>query len=235
MDNDEEIKHQAIDFAKKHKDEIAKELTDVKTFEADEIPISVFMAGSPGAGKTEFSKALIGLLEARHNHSVLRIDADDYRTRIPGYTGGNSDLVHGAVSIIAEKIHDCALANRQTFVFDGTLWNYDKAEQNIRRSLAKGRVVFVFLIYQHPRIAWEFTLRREQKEGRMIPKDAYIRQFLGAQETARRLKDTFGNDVSLMVVKKDFTKHDVESITEIDQAHPIDSVIHERYTKDELE
>ena len=59
--NEEELKIQekAIEFARRNKKNIAKKLTDLRLFPADEIPVSVFMAGSPGAGKTESAKNLI--------------------------------------------------------------------------------------------------------------------------------------------------------------------------------
>lgn len=59
----EEIQAAAIQFAKRNKVRIAKELTDKKIYAPDDLSVSVFMAGSPGAGKTEFSKNLIKILE----------------------------------------------------------------------------------------------------------------------------------------------------------------------------
>lgn len=59
----EEIRVQAIEFAKRNKIRIVKELTDTEKYAPDAVPISAFMAGSPGAGKTEFSKSLIKILE----------------------------------------------------------------------------------------------------------------------------------------------------------------------------
>ncbi len=55
---DQEITLQAIEFAKKNKLRIARELTDPNKYKPTAHPVSVFMAGSPGAGKTEFSKNL---------------------------------------------------------------------------------------------------------------------------------------------------------------------------------
>src|SRR3989338_729992 len=181
--NEDELRASAVTFAKEHKEEIARILTDPYIYKPDGVPVSVFMAGSAGAGKTEFSKALLSLLEGERKHPVLRIDSDDFRTHVPGYTGENSHVFQGAVSIIAEKVHDHALSNRQTFIFDGTLSKYDKAVANIKRSLDKKRRVFIFYVYQHPSVAWRFTEAREKIEGRKIPKSAFIEQFIGARET----------------------------------------------------
>ncbi len=127
---DGEIKQKAEEFARAHRKEIARGLTDPIKYTPDNVPVSVFMAGSPGAGKTEVSKRLIEDLEKRFNHSILRIDSDELRERIPGYTGANSHLFQTAVSLIVERIHDHALSNRQTFIFDGTFSKYGKGVEN---------------------------------------------------------------------------------------------------------
>jgi len=226
---------EAIAYAKAHKKEIAAELTDLSRFPADAEPVSVFMAGSPGAGKTEFSKAVLALLEEARAHRVVRIDSDDFRARIPGYTGSNSYLFQGAVSVIAERVHDVVLSNQQSFIFDGTLANYDKAVENIRRSLAKGRRVFVFYVYQRPETAWRFTRAREQAEGRHIPRAAFIEQFLNARSTVDAIVRECGDAVTVMLVKKDFEKNSVEKIERITAENQIDAHIAERYTEHDLE
>src|SRR3989338_6865478 len=134
---DEEIRAQAIEFAKQNKVRIAEEMADPAKYAPDTVPISVFMAGSPGAGKTEFSKSLIKILEADEERRVVRIDGDEVRPLIPGYTGNNSHLFQGAISLVVEKMHDLVLHNKQNFVLDSTFSNYAKATDNVRRSLEK--------------------------------------------------------------------------------------------------
>ena len=89
MDN-ETLKKNAEEFARSNKKRIAKEITDTSKYVADDIPVSAFMAGSPGAGKTEYSQNLISILEKNKKHKVIRIDGDDLRSYLPGYTGKNS-------------------------------------------------------------------------------------------------------------------------------------------------
>ncbi|MFA5000926.1 MAG: zeta toxin family protein [Candidatus Paceibacterota bacterium] len=62
-ESNERIRNQAIEFAKRNKNKVAKDFTDLNKYQPDEAPIAVFMAGSPGAGKTEFSKNLINNLK----------------------------------------------------------------------------------------------------------------------------------------------------------------------------
>lgn len=233
---DEEIRLTAVEFAKRNKVRIAKELTDSSKYASDPIPISVFMAGSPGAGKTEFSKSLIKILEKDKERRVVRIDGDEVRPLIPGYAGNNSHLFQGAISLIVEKMHDLVLHNKQSFVLDSTFAKYEKAVDNIRRSLEKPRPVFVFYIYQKPEVAWRFTQAREAAEGRNIPKAAFIEQFLGAKETVNRISNDFGDKITIFFVKKDFEQNSVENIFKINRGkRQIDEYIEGGYTKEKLE
>ncbi|PIR89323.1 MAG: Zeta toxin [Candidatus Harrisonbacteria bacterium CG10_big_fil_rev_8_21_14_0_10_40_38] len=232
---DEEIRVQAIEYAKRNKVSIAKKLTDRTKYMPDIVPISVFMAGSPGAGKTEFSKSLISILEAGEERRVVRIDGDEVRLLIPDYTGNNSYLFQGAISLVVEKMHDLVLHNKQSFVLDSTFSNYTKATDNIRRSLGKSRPVFIFYIYQKPEVAWNFTQAREKVEGRNIPKSAFLDQFFGARETVDKISSEFSDKVVIFLVKKDFEKNSVENIVKIGPESNIDEHITELYTKDELE
>lgn len=232
---DDTIREAAIEFAKKNKNRIAKELTDIAKYVPDSVPISVFMAGSPGAGKTEFSKYLIMLLENESERHAIRIDGDEIRRFIPGYTGNNSHLFQGAISLIVEKIHDLVLHQKQSFVFDGTFSNYNKASQNINRSLAKGRHVFIFYIYQKPEVAWRFTQARESVEGRNIPKVAFIKEFLGAKDVIDKISKEFGDRIVIFFVKKDFEKNTVENIIKIESnKEQVDDYTKEYYTEDIL-
>lgn len=226
----------AIVFAKKNKKLIAHGHTDLSVYPPDIVPVSIFMAGSPGAGKTEFSKNLIQGIEKDNQRKIIRIDADDLRSFVPGYTGDNSHLYQGAVSILVDKIHDRALAQRQSFVFDSTLSHYDKACENIRRSLAKKRPVYIFYLYQEPRVAWSFTEAREQEEGRHISKDAFIERFLGSMKTIGQLRIEFGDTVVMYFVKRDFRRETVENIAVMEEnGKSVADLIGNRYTKEDLE
>lgn len=236
MDEVEKIKQAADEFARANKKRIAKELTDTSEYAPDEVPFSVFMAGSPGAGKTEVSKALIYTLEAGKKHRVIRIDGDELRRLVPCYTGSNSYLFQGAVSILVDKIHDLALDKKQTFLLDGTFSKYDKAVNNIKRSLARNRLVMIFYVYQQPEVAWKFTEAREKLEGRNIPKSAFIDSFIESRETICRIRKDFDDKVVIFLVKKNFETHDVKEIIAIAQdGKQIDDYLGKAYTKDDLE
>jgi UDP-N-acetylglucosamine kinase len=58
------------------------------------------MAGSPGAGKTEFSKNFINILVKKEpSRKVVRIDPDEIRAWFPEYNPKRSELYQSAVSL----------------------------------------------------------------------------------------------------------------------------------------
>jgi len=232
METNEElkIKEEAILFAKSHKKEIANKFTDTSLFPPDPLPVSVFMAGSPGAGKTEFSKRLVEQFEIP-NRRVVRIDPDDFRSLLPNYNGTNSFLFQGAVSIITDRILDNLFHQKQSFILDGTCSHYNPAVKNIERSLNHNRRIYLFFVYQHPKTAWGITKIREQKEGRNISKEIFIEEFLSAQETVTRLKEKFKEKIILNFVDKETLKETVYFQSDVDS---ISEALSDKFTKEEL-
>lgn len=225
------VERAAIDFARKNKKDIAKRLTDKSRFLPEDKPVSVFMAGSPGAGKTEASIELISSDENKGSE-VLRVDPDELRHEFPGYTGENSCLFQGAVSILVDRIHDLALSQKQSFLLDGTLSHYEIAEKNISRSLKRNRVVQILYVYQEPMLAWEFVKSREAVEGRRIRPEHFIEQYFAARNVVNRLKTTFGSDVKIDLLLKNTDNSNKLFKAGVDQ---IDNHIPEKYTPADLE
>jgi predicted ABC-type ATPase len=199
--NEKLIAQEAWDYAKKHRNEIARRLTDPAVYIPEVNPVSVFMAGSPGAGKTEASIELINIKGA-DGVKVLRIDPDELREELPGYTGKNAWLFQRAVTPIVERIHELALKQGQSFLLDGTLSSYKVAERNIRRSLDKGRTVQILYVYQEPEQAWKFVQAREAAEGRRIRPDDFARQYFDARDVVNRLKLMFGKGIYVDLLMK---------------------------------
>ena len=228
---EKKVSDQAILFARKHKKAIAKRLTDTSRFTPEDKPVSVFMAGSPGAGKTEASIELLAITE-EIGSEILRIDPDELRFEFPNYTGDNSWLFQGAVSILVERIHDLALKQKQSFLLDGTLSVYDKAEKNIGRSLAKNRDVQIIYVYQEPMLAWEFVMSREAVEGRLIRPETFLEQYFAARKVVNRLKIKFGSKLKVDLLLKNTDNTHRLYKAGVDQ---IDNHIPEKYTADQLE
>ncbi len=133
-DDEKRLWNEAIKFARQNKKAIGRKLTSLDLYPAEDEPVSVFMSGSPGAGKTEASIALLNLFTSS---SILRIDPDELRAEFDLYTGGNAYLFQGGISILISKIIDLALSQQQSFLLDGTLAKIDIARSNVERSWRK--------------------------------------------------------------------------------------------------
>lgn len=173
-EEEQKVRDNAIAYAKEYKHARCSELTNTNIYPPEEAPVFVFMAGSPGAGKTESAKEIIAELEKRHPDApkVLRIDPDDLRCEFPGHTGSNPWLFQLATSIWVDKMHDLAPAQSQTFLLDSTLSNLERARLNVRRSLKRGRPVTIWYVYQSPLVAWDFVQAREDEEGQQLSRAA---------------------------------------------------------------
>ncbi len=112
------IKKQAQQWARANKKRLKNHFCDPSQYAPQTTPATIFMAGTPGAGKTEFSKSL---LDAFGNH-IVRIDADEIRDlmREIGYDGKNSHLYQGGVGIAVNDLYRAAIKQRQSVLIDGT-------------------------------------------------------------------------------------------------------------------
>lgn len=226
---DLKIKEAADEYARQNKKPIAKRLTDTSLYQPETHPVSVFMAGSPGAGKTESSKWLITQIAGRED-AILRIDTDELRKNFDSYTGDNSHLFQGATSILANKMHDCAMDNSQSFIFDGTFSKIEIARKNIARSLDKGRSVSILYVYQDPLQAWDFVKKRALIDGRQVPKDSFIEQYFNAREVVNSIKKEF-SPVQVYLLVKNIDGSTQEYRQNVDN---IDNYVKEMYTRESL-
>lgn len=228
-DGESRIEQEALEFARAHKKVISKRLTDPSIYLANKDPVSVLMAGSPGAGKTEAS---MELLKKIGDPTVLRIDPDELRSEFPAYTGTNAWLFQKAVSVLVDRIHDSALMQSQNFLLDGTLSNYEVARRNIARSLKRGRTVQILYVYQEPRLAWEFVQARERVEGRRIELAHFINQYFAAREVVNRVKKDFGKAIFVDLLLKNNDNSQRSYKAGVDQ---IDNHIPEKYSRSDIE
>lgn len=205
---DDELKEDAINYVKTHKKEIINKYANLEEYPSEEAPFTIIMAGSPGAGKTEFSVKLIEeLYEKQPESKIVRVDADEIKDAIPTYNGQNSYIVQSAAIIAMEKIIDHIYEKKQNALIDGTFAHYESSVKNIERSLRKNRPVKIWYLYLDAKIAWDFTRKREIIEGRPIKKASFIEAYFKAKENVNRAKKQFGNDVELNLVIKDIESY----------------------------
>lgn len=206
---DLEIHNKAIEYIKSHKTELLNRFCSVENYTPSTNPITIFMAGSPGAGKTEFSISFIPELQDKDPGSkIVRIDVDEVRTFLPMFDGHNSEEVHAAACIGVDKIYDSVLHNQQNCILDGTMQNYHVSYQNVSRALNKKRdKVGIMYIYQDPLVAWDFTKKREKLDNRRVPKEVFIKAFFAARDNVLLLKRSFGPKIELNIVIQDERNH----------------------------
>lgn len=225
------IINNAIAYARKTKKSFAKLETSKENFASEKAPITILMAGSPGAGKTETAQEILCLIG-----KAIHIDPDRYREHFEDYTGRNAYLFQGATSILVEKVVDYALKNRQSFILDGTLTKYEIARQNILRALGKERKVIILYVYQDPVVAWDFVKAREKIEGRRIHLETFVKQYFEARNVVNQLKAEFKSQIQLEILIKNVASGASKKpmYSYINGATSIDSHIPEQYTCDQL-
>jgi len=226
------IDKQAQEYVKLNKKSICERFASLKTYPPVITPSSYFMAGSPGAGKTEFSKGFIKQLQDKEpSRKIVRIDADEIRDVLPGYNHKNAWELQPAASLGVEKILDYVFHNNQDFLLDGTFSNYNIAKRNIQRCLKHKRKIWLIYLYQDPIVAWRFTKIREVGEGRNIPKCAFVDEFFKSKDCVNKIKAEFGHEIELWLIKKDFNQGIQDTEFNIEN---IDSYLKVKYTIEEL-
>lgn len=201
---DSEIEKEAIEYVKRNKKDIIDKFANLDDFPSEDFPFTFIMAGSPGAGKTEYSLKLIEEFYQNDPESkIVRIDADEIKTAIPQYNGKNSYIIQSAAIKGMEMIIDHIYDHNQNVLIDGTFAHYPASIKNIQRSLNHRRPVKIWYLYLDPKMAWDFTRKREKLEGRPIKKESFINSFFLAKDNVNKVKKQFGNEVELNLVIKD--------------------------------
>lgn len=148
------------------------------------------------------------------------------------YFDKEEEIKNNAIFYAKKHKKSIAVENNQSFLFDGTFSNLDKAKQNIQRSLQKERFVQIIYVYQDPLLAWAFVRKREQKDGRVIPKEAFVNQYFLARENVNTLKKVFGEYIKVTIIVKNIDGTDVDYWEDVSV---IDNHIPEKYNRNTLE
>lgn len=225
--DDEEVRKTAQKFIQNNRALLIDTFASDSVYKPDDFPVTVFMAGSPGAGKTEVSIELV-----KHFTSpAVRIDADEIRKLCEGYTGMNAHLFQSAASIGVEILYNYCLDQKLNMVVDGT-FAHQKTISNIEKSLARGRKVIIYFVYQEPQVAWDFTRKREGVEQRRITKETFIKGYCLSRANVNDAKAQFGDQVELNLLVKNLTNDAVSAIYKNIPA--VDSYLKKIYTENEL-
>ena len=165
--------------------------------EPEEEPAAIFMAGLPGAGKTELSRNIISDTKV----NFARIDMDEIAEQLPGYTPKHADEFRKPATILLSEAFGYALHHKISFIMDGTFGSA-KACDNIERSLKHGFFVKIVYAFQDPKLAWEFTLAREKVEHRAIKFDGFVEAYYKTINNVKAIGEKFGDAISIDVAIK---------------------------------
>ena len=191
---------------KKLLDKFTNSISPAKETEA----LTLFLAGAPGAGKTEFAKVFKSVFLDKNG--IVHIDADEIKSFIPQYDGKNSQIYQGASAIGVEKLYDEVLKKNLHVIFDATFsLPLQKTSKNIQRSIDKHRKVWIIFLFQNPEISWNFTKDREIEENRHVPRKVFIKAFLQSGKNVLKVKKTFFKKVTVVLVQKNL-KNKLESV-----------------------
>lgn len=140
-----------------------------KKYKPNKSKIAIFMAGIPGAGKTEFVENTIK--NALPN--TTPIEHDELVEYIKGYKPENYYNFRSAGSTLVTRVFTECLKEGYSFIFDGTL-SHENGKRNITKCLKKGYEVVVIYIFQDASKAWELTQAREVVKKRAIERSGFV-------------------------------------------------------------
>jgi predicted ABC-type ATPase len=152
-----------------HKDIIYNIKKDIVCIESDE-PIAILMGGSPASGKSTFLKKYSPYLL---NEEILKIDADDIRSKLPEYRGFNATQTHLETKDIVNNLlsdRNIGLPCKFDVIYDGTMNNTKSYIPLINLLKQLGYRVFIVYIDKVDKdIIVKRALERYKKSGRFVP------------------------------------------------------------------
>ncbi len=217
-----------LEWAKSHKKEFVQELLLESRAEPEMEPAAIFMAGLPGAGKTELSRNLI----ADAGVFPLRIDMDEIASLLPDYEPEKADEFRKPATLLLTEMLSYALHHKISFLMDGTFGSV-KACENIERSLKHGFSVQIVYAFQNPKLAWQFTLAREKVEHRAIKFEGFVEAYYKTINNIKMVSEKYGDRIAIDIAVKDQNNSVGEWKRDV-KASEIDKVLKVEYNKDKL-
>ncbi|MDD4151624.1 MAG: zeta toxin family protein [Candidatus Gracilibacteria bacterium] len=148
-------------------------------------PSTIFLAGAPGAGKSEFIDTI------KYNSKFIVIDVDKYRVLFEGYEGYNASIFQNFSTKVANKLYKYCMHNNLNVIVDGTFGNLNIIEQNINQCIKNNREFGVVLIYQDPVISYFYTKLRQLEGKRNVPQNVFIDKFYNSIQNAFEVKQKY--------------------------------------------
>ena len=198
-DEDKEIIEKAAQWATENEGEIAEKVVFSKTNRNSKQ--CIFMAGAPGAGKTETVREA----EFQKNFIILEADAiremNPYYKRTEGNQKGNAHLLQKAASIGLNYCRKICIENNMAFLQDTTFQNSGSRDL-VKKLLKSEWEVNIFFVFQSPKDSWQFTQAREKREGRNIPKESFAESFTNIYKNLEYIQNKHPEIAISLVIKE---------------------------------
>ena len=169
---------------------------------------AIFMAGAPGAGKSEVAKTLAGQLKVDH------IDADKIKATLPNYQGIKAHLFQRASSRGVEHLFTKALQKGCGFILDSTFSNYQVRKNNLKKAIDKGYSPEIYFIYRLKSIAKNHIKNRYVDDGRVVPESVFEEKYRESIDTVLAIYKKFEQCALTMLNldTKEILKNDKASV-----------------------
>lgn len=190
-----------LQWTKDHKTDIVNHT--LQPYHSSDNPTAIFMAGLPGAGKTEFLNNL-----SVYGDEFITIDLDFLVSQIYGYSPENYYNYRKAGNILVSALFDKVLKQHISFALDGT-FAHPQALKNIERTLKHNFLVNLFLVAQKPDISWRNTQARQLITKRPINRDGFVNTCHNIIPNLQTAFHTFRNNpnFSMKLIKKNPQDH----------------------------
>lgn len=224
------LKEAAARWARENKTGFTNELLEQSGARPHRLPSAIFMAGLPGAGKSELAQGLVSVMR----RGVVLLDMDEIARKMPDYQAARADEFRAGATILLERVFDTTIRRKLDFILDGT-FSAAKAVENVCRALKRGYTVKVLLVCQEPEVAWKFTKARELVEHRAISLTGFVEAYCKVYENMRKLEGILGDNSSLslgILLKGD--KNELMKWRANAQAGEIDEFWPMKYNKETL-
>ena len=193
-----------------------------------ESPVAIFMAGLPGAGKTEISRYL-----AKELGNFVRIDMDEIAEQIPGYKPENANDFREAATLLVNTTLKEVYRNNISFILDGTFGS-SYALRNIERALKHGYYPIISYIHQDPKCAFDFTVAREKVERRGIEKSGFIKTYFNIKQNLDEAFRKYSKEIAVEIILKNTDNNIKKAISNASHSE-FDEVAKNSYTIDSLD
>ena len=207
-------------WAKDNKQALVAKLLTNHASPASGDKIAIFMAGLPGAGKTELVRRLIPHLP---NQFVV-IEHDRLVEPLPGYKPELAYDYRPAGSTLVTAALAESLARGLSFIVDATL-SSPVGRSNIKKALGRGYYVVIIHVDQDPDVARDFTQKREVVVGRGISSEGFDAAWQKLGDNLDQIKNRHRNNPNFQLVHIDKTPGTAEQpakiTTTVDQTNQL--------------